>query len=67
MNYKAFGIPISPRARDKLQGHTSFERWGLAEQRTLKQKEDIRKVSSFENKLINPPTEITPLLIITSQ
>ena len=67
MNYRAFGIPISLRARDKLRGHTSFERWELAEQRTLKQKENIRKVSSFENKLIKPPTETTPLLIITSQ
>ena len=50
-NYKAFGIPISLRARDKLGGHTSFERWELGEQWTLKQKENIRKVSSFENQI----------------
>ena len=49
--YRAFGIPISLRARDKLRGHTSFERWELAEQRTLKQKENIGKVSSLENKI----------------
>ena len=49
-NYRAFGIPISLRARDKLRGHSSFERWGLAEQQMLKQKENIKKVSSYKNK-----------------
>ena len=29
--YRAFGIPTSLRAKDKLRGHTSYERWELAE------------------------------------
>ena len=54
-NYRAFGIPISLRARDKLRGHT---RWELGEQRTLQQKENVRKVSSFESKIDSPSLQL---------
>ena len=38
-----YGIPISLRARNKLGTYSSFEKWEIAEQRTLKQVENTRK------------------------
>ena len=42
-----YGIPISLRARNKLRTYSSFEKWEIAEQRTLKQVENTRKVSFY--------------------
>ena len=45
--FSAYGIPISLRARNKLRTYSSFEKWDIAEQRTLKQVENTRKVSFY--------------------
>ena len=38
-------MPISLRARKKLRTYSSFENWNIAEQQTLKQVENTRKIA----------------------
>ena len=45
--FKAYGIPISLRAKSKLKTYSSFEKWDIEEVRTLKQVENTRKVSFY--------------------
>ena len=51
-NFRAFGVPVSLRNRDKLRKFSSFERWEEAEKRTAELKERIRQVwlnSNFDH------------------